>query len=79
MFLKIGVLKNLPIFIGKHLCWGLFLTKLQAKAKKRTPTHFSSGEYCGIFTNSFITELLRWLLLKPTFFVQNPSNFNRAT
>ena len=29
MFLKIGVLKTFANFIGKHLCWRLFLTKLQ--------------------------------------------------
>ena len=30
MFFKIGALKNLAIFKGKHLCWSLFLIKLQA-------------------------------------------------
>ena len=30
MFFKIGVYKNFAIFTGKHLCWGLFLIKLQA-------------------------------------------------
>ena len=30
MFIKIGVLKNLAIFTGKHLSWSLFLIKLQA-------------------------------------------------
>ena len=30
MFFKIGVLKNFVIFTGKHLCWSLFLKKLQA-------------------------------------------------
>ena len=30
MFFKIGVLKNVPIFTGKDLCWSLFLIKLQA-------------------------------------------------
>ena len=30
MFFKIGVLKNLGNFIEKHLCWSLFLVKLQA-------------------------------------------------
>ena len=30
MFFKIGVLKNLAIFRGKHLSWSLFLIKLQA-------------------------------------------------
>ena len=27
---KIGVLKNFEILTGKHLCWSLFLIKLQA-------------------------------------------------
>ena len=30
MLLKIGVLKNIPKFIGKHLCWRLYLVNLQA-------------------------------------------------
>ena len=30
MFFKIGVFKNFKIFTGKHLCWSLFLLKLQA-------------------------------------------------
>ena len=30
MFFKIGVLKNFAIFAEKHLCWSLFLIKLQA-------------------------------------------------
>ena len=30
MFFKIGCIKNFAIFTGKHLCWGLFLIKLQA-------------------------------------------------
>ena len=34
MFFKIGVLKNFANFIGKHLCWSLFLIKF----KKKTPT-----------------------------------------
>ena len=28
MFFKIGVLRNFAIFIGKYLCWSLFLIKL---------------------------------------------------
>ena len=31
MFFKIGVIKNFPIFKGKHLCWSLFLIKLTAE------------------------------------------------
>ena len=30
MFLKIGVLNKFAIFTGKHLCWSIFLIKLEA-------------------------------------------------
>ena len=30
MFFKIGALKNFAMFTGKHLCWSLFVIKLQA-------------------------------------------------
>ena len=30
MFFKIDALKNFAIFIGKHMCWSLFLIQLQA-------------------------------------------------
>ena len=30
MFFEIVVLENFAIFRGKHLCWSLFLIKLQA-------------------------------------------------
>ena len=33
MFFKIGVLKNFANFTVKHLCWSLFLIKLQAKKR----------------------------------------------
>ena len=36
MFFKIGSIKNFAIFTGKHLCWGLFLIKLQTPTQ--TPT-----------------------------------------
>ena len=47
MFLKIDVLRNFASFTRKHLCWSLFLIKLQAKFLR---------------TCSF-TEHLQWLLL----------------
>ena len=31
MFFKIGALKNFANLTGKHLCWSLFLIKLQAQ------------------------------------------------
>ena len=48
---KIGVLKNFAIFTGKHLCWSLFLIKLQAfrakglKASFRTPLVAAYASY----------------------------------
>ena len=43
MFLKIGILKNFARITGKHMCWDLFLIKLQALRpafffKKKSPT-----------------------------------------
>ena len=46
MLFTIGVLKNFAILTGKHLCWSLFLLKLQA-------IQVFSWECCEIFTNSF--------------------------
>ena len=31
MFFEIGALENVAIFTEKHLCWNLFLIKLQAE------------------------------------------------
>ena len=36
----------------KHLCWNLFLIKLQLY-ERETPAQVSSFEYCDIFDNSF--------------------------
>ena len=53
MLFKIGVFKN-------HLCWGLFLIKLQAwkpiTLSKETPTQVFSCEYCKIFKNIHFEE-----------------------
>ena len=48
---KIGVLKNVAIYTGKHLCWSLFLIKSQAFTKRETPTQIFSAKYCEIFQN----------------------------
>ena len=42
------------IFTGKHLCWSLFLIKLQ-----ETPTQVFSCEYCKIFKNNVLEEHLQ--------------------
>ena len=34
VFFKIDVLKNLANFKGKHLCWSIFLIKLQTPSMK---------------------------------------------
>ena len=46
--MKRAVLKNFAIFTEKHLCWGLFLIKVQI-----------SCEYCGIFKHIYFVEHLR--------------------
>ena len=36
MFYKMGALKSCTIFTGKHLCWSLFLIKLNKKRLQNT-------------------------------------------
>ena len=56
IFLKIGTLKSFANFIGKYLCWSVFLKNLQAKGlqlHKKTPTQVFFCEVCEIFRNTF--------------------------
>ena len=57
------VLKNVADFTGQHLCWSLFLIKLQAlKAyhfMRETPRQVLSCEYCEIFKNTYFEKRLR--------------------
>ena len=57
---KIHVLKNSAKFIGKHLCWSIFLIKLK---KKTDP---NKGGFPWNFVNLYIffTEHLRWLVIE---------------
>ena len=48
LIFRIGSLKNLAIFTGKHLCWSLFFNKLAG--------------FLLFLKNSFFIEHLRWLL-----------------
>ena len=48
MFLKIGVLKNSPKLIGKHLYNSLFF--------KKTLAQLLSSEFCEIFKSSFFLQ-----------------------
>ena len=48
MFFQIGVLKSFTNFTGMHLCWSLFLKKLQAGSFiKKTPTQVFSCDACN--------------------------------
>ena len=73
MFFKIGALKNLAIFTGKHLCWSLFLIKYLAWRPStqtwKTPTQVFSCEYCEIFESTFFyrTPLVAAFLLTHCF------------
>ena len=62
MFFEISSIKNFAIFTGKHLCWGLFLIKLQAFRPRDSNTGVSCG-YCELFKNSFFIGNLRRLFL----------------
>ena len=67
MFFKIGSIKFFSIFTGKHLCWVLFLIKLQVE-RSATFLKIDSNKgvscgYCNIFKNSFLIQHLRWLPL----------------
>ena len=57
---KKGALINFTKFIGKHLCHGLFLIKLQAEnfIKKETLAQVFSCEFCEISQNTFFIEHL---------------------
>ena len=62
VFCEKDVLKNLPDFTGKHLCWNLFLVKLNPfsglliyQNKKRLQHRF----FCEIFKNTYFEEHLR--------------------
>ena len=61
VFNKKPVLKNFAIFKGKHLCWSLFLIKLQGLQLylKDTPTQVFSCEYCEIFKKTYFEEYLQ--------------------
>ena len=56
IFFEIGVLKNFGIFRGKHLCWSVFLIKLQACNFPVNITKF--------LRTAFFIKHLWWLLLK---------------
>ena len=70
-----AVLKNSAIFTGKHLCWSIFLIKLQAFALF---TQVFSCEYCDIFKNTSFEDYSRTTAFKKLQAELKPSqNFER--
>ena len=63
VFCKKSVLKNFANFTGKHLCWSIFIIKLQAfnlqVFKKETPAQVLSCEVCETFKNNYFEEYLQ--------------------
>ena len=65
VFYKKGDLKNVPIFLGQHLCLSLFLIKFQASRSshyfyfsKETPPHVLSCGCCEILKKTYFEEHL---------------------
>ena len=67
MFFEISSLKNFAIFTGIHLCWGLFLIKLQAFRPstflKRNSNTVFPVDIAKFLRTAFFIEHLRRLLL----------------
>ena len=60
-----GVLKNFVIFTGKHLCWSLFLIKLQACKfiEKRFQHRCFSFHVKKFLRTPILKNIREWLLL----------------
>ena len=78
IFFKKSVERNFEIFTGKHLCWSLFLIKLQALGpvtlrpstlfQPRHKRDFNTGDFNRVkiakfLRTAFFMKHLRWLLL----------------
>ena len=54
MLLEMGILKNVAIFTGKHLCWDLFLIKLQdCRAATLLKRDSNTIDFLRILQNSY--------------------------
>ena len=75
MFFKIGVLKSFTIFTGKHLCWSLFLIKLQAFMLHKSRLHHRCFpvNIAKLLRTGFFLEYLLWLPLKKVFHLSGAS------
>ena len=62
MFFKIGVIKNFAVFIGKHMCLGLFFTRV-AGLKKRLQHSCFPVNIVKYLKTAFFIEHFQWLIL----------------
>ena len=83
MFFKVGVHKNVANFTEKHLCWSLFVIKLQAfrpgcnLIKKRLQHRCFSVKFGKFLRTSIFTEHLRWIFFSFQYKLhQNPNMYN---
>ena len=66
MFFKIDVRKNFASFLGKHLCWSLFLKNFILERdfiKKRLQHRCFPMKFVKLIRTPFFTKHLWWLLL----------------
>ena len=61
--IKVGFLKYFAILTGNHLCWSLFLIKLQVFSHATLLIQVFSYEYCKILKTSILKIICVWLLL----------------
>ena len=62
-YIKVGVLKNFVIFTEYHLCWTLFLIKLQTWRPENLLIQVFSYEYCEVLKTTVLKIILRTELL----------------
>ena len=83
MFFKICLLKNFARFTGKHVCWNLFLIKLQAS--KAVTLLKRILQYRCLLVNiakflgrAYFIEHLRWLLVEKYVLEREEANVNHG-
>ena len=62
MFFKTGIIRDFAIFIGKHLCWSLFLIKLQGSLQLYSTSSKKRLEHRWFLwkLQTFYKQLLLW-------------------
>ena len=72
MFFKTSLLKNFVNFTGEHLCWSLFLIKLQScnLIKIILQRRCFPAKFTKFFKNTLFTKHLRWLLQENWYLIE---------